>query len=309
MFLFFGHLNSSTQRQKRGKFSSGFTLIELLVVITIIGLMAVLSMPALKGFGQGNLINSVSRQLTDDINYARTRAISDRCNVYVVFVTTNIYWDWKNNILQTGLNEARSFLPAIEQARFLNQSWTMWTNLVQQQYTAYAIYADRTVGDQPSQKNPRYLSEWKSLPDGVMFHPYKLTNAYSLSDWMQMKTNHTSGANIEAPLVQMTFRFPTAKGPELQFPCIAFNHRGELSFPYLPLGSTTPTYASVPVEYNYETLPLIKATAFYFTTVEPVLEYNDNSITPPTALYNDPLMRVRIDGKTGKVTIPKNEFQ
>ena len=54
-----------------GNLKEAFTLIEILVVVTIIGLISALSLPALKGFGQGNLVNTVSRQLIDDINYAR----------------------------------------------------------------------------------------------------------------------------------------------------------------------------------------------------------------------------------------------
>ena len=79
MFCLGEHNKNLDSRNERSL--PGFTLIEILVVVTIIGLMAALSMPALKGFGQGNLVNSVIRQLTDDINYARARAVSDRCNV------------------------------------------------------------------------------------------------------------------------------------------------------------------------------------------------------------------------------------
>jgi hypothetical protein len=38
----------------------------------------------------GNLVNNVVGSSTDDISLARSRAISDRCTVYVLFVSTNI---------------------------------------------------------------------------------------------------------------------------------------------------------------------------------------------------------------------------
>ena len=294
--------NRQTVRMKDNE--GGFTLIELLVVFTIIGLIAALSMPALKGFGQGNLVNNVVRQLTDDISLARSRAISDRCTVYVLFVSTNIYWE--RNQFQTRLNQVAMELPAIERQRFIQNSRQLWTNLAQQQYTAYAVYASRTVGDQPSQQKPRYLTEWKSLPDGVMFHPYKLTNNITKNYWMDEKTRQrTAGFTnwIEMPLLQMNCHFPNAKGPEMSLPCIAFNHKGELVFPWLEPGSEKPELLSLPSWCDYEVLPIVKASGFYETPGTLV------EITPLAALDKPPLMRIRIDGKTGKVTALQDELR
>ena len=294
--------NRQTVRMKDNE--CGFTLIELLVVFTIIGLIAALSMPALKGFGQGNLVNNVVRQLTDDISLARSRAISDRCTVYVLFVSTNIYWE--RNQFQARLNGAAMELPAIERQRFIQNSRQLWTNLAQQQYTAYAVYASRTVGDQPSQQKPRYLTEWKSLPDGVMFHPYKMTNNVTKNYWMDEKTRQrTAGFTnwIEAPLLQMNCHFPNAKGPEMSMPCIAFNHKGELVFPWLEPGSEKPELLSLPSWCDYEVLPIVKASGFYETPGTLV------EITPLAALDKPPLMRIRIDGKTGKVTALQDELR
>lgn len=64
----------------------GFTLIEMLVVVGIIGILAAISLPAMKGIGQANLTAAANRQLLDDLSYARLRAISDRTTVYMVFV-------------------------------------------------------------------------------------------------------------------------------------------------------------------------------------------------------------------------------
>ncbi|MCK9314783.1 MAG: prepilin-type N-terminal cleavage/methylation domain-containing protein [Verrucomicrobia bacterium] len=296
--------NRQTVRMKGNE--GGFTLIELLVVFTIIGLIAALSMPALKGFGQGNLVNNVVRQLTDDISLARSRAISDRCTVYVLFVSTNIYWE--RNQFQARLNGAAMELPAIERQRFIQNSRQLWTNLAQQQYTAYAVYASRTVGDQPSQQKPRYLTEWKSLPDGVMFHPYKLTNNVIMDkdDWIkEMKRQRTAGFTnwIEAPLLQMNCHFPNAKGPEMSLPCIAFNHKGELVFPWLDPNAEKPDLLSLPSWCDYEVLPIVKASGFYETPGTLV------EITPLAALDKPPLMRIRIDGKTGKVTALQDELR
>ena len=294
--------NRQTVRMKGDE--GGFTLIELLVVFTIIGLIAALSMPALKGFGQGNLVNNVVRQLTDDISLARSRAISDRCTVYVLFVSTNIYWE--RNQFQTRLNGAAMMLPAIERQRFIQSSRQLWTNLAQQQYTAYAVYASRTVGDQPSQQKPRYLTEWKSLPDGVMFHPYKMTNNVTRDYWInEKKRQRPVGVTnwIETPLLQIKCRFPNAKGPEMSMPCIAFNHKGELVFPWLEPGSEKPELLSLPSSCDYEVLPIVKASGFYEAPGNLV------EITPLADLDKPPLMRIRIDGKTGKVTALQDELR
>ncbi len=294
--------NRQTVRMKGN--GGGFTLIELLVVFTIIGLIAALSMPALKGFGQGNLVNNVVRQLSDDISLARSRAISDRCTVYVLFVSTNIYWE--RNQFQTRLNDAAMALPAIERQRFIQNSRQLWTNLAQQQYTAYAVYAGRTVGDQPSQRKPRYLTEWKSLPDGVMFHPYKMTNNVTKDYWInEKKRQRPAGLTnwIETPLLHIKCRFPNAKGPEMSMPCIAFNHKGELVFPWLEPNAEKPELLSLPSSCDYEVLPIVKASGFYETPGTLV------EITPLAALDKPPLMRIRIDGKTGKVTALQDELR
>ena len=284
-----------------GNLKEAFTLIEILVVVTIIGLISALSLPALKGFGQGNLVNTVSRQLIDDINYARQKAISDRCNVYILFITTNIYLE--RNDFQSQLSLASMSIPTVERQSFLQKSRRMWTNLVQQQYTAYAIYADRTVGDQPSHKHARYLTEWKTLPEGVMFYPDKMATEASMSqiEWMQIKTNRFQ--RQEAPLMKMNFHFPDAMGPEMMFPYIGFNYLGELIFQWQEHNSVNASKMSVPMEYYYETIPLIKASGFYSQAVELV------EITPPVIEgTTEPLLQMKIDGKTGKVIPIKEEF-
>ena len=76
-----------------GRSPRAFTLIELLVVITIIGLLLGLGLPMIKGMNKSNSMIAADRQLLDDINYARQRAIGDHTSVYMVFVPpTVINW-------------------------------------------------------------------------------------------------------------------------------------------------------------------------------------------------------------------------
>ena len=135
-----------------------FTLIELLVVITIIGLLLTVGLPGLRDFGKSNATMSAGRQMLDDIAFARSRAISGRMNVYMVFIPTNIVW-------------GNFSLPPLS-----TNEVALATNSFGGQYTSYAFFATRNIGDQPGRSNPRYLTTWKDAAAGhvhrrVQIHP------------------------------------------------------------------------------------------------------------------------------------------
>src|SRR5688572_16235071 len=75
---------------RSGRGHLAFTLIEMLLVITIIAIMAGLGLPHLKGWGDANTMTAATRQLTDDLAFARLKAISTRSPVYVVFVSPKV---------------------------------------------------------------------------------------------------------------------------------------------------------------------------------------------------------------------------
>jgi prepilin-type N-terminal cleavage/methylation domain-containing protein len=170
--------------------SRGFTLLELLIVLVIIGLLAALILPNLKGMRQSNTMASASRQLLDDLALARQRAIGSRSTVYVVFVPPA---DWQPaatvNKLKT--NEQEQLLTG--------------------QFTSYALFTRRQVGDQPGQEHPRFLTGLKSLPDGIFIQ----TNKFDRSD-----PNRFDFTN--------NLPFPSINSADLQLPYIAFDFQGKL---------------------------------------------------------------------------------
>ena len=184
---------------------AAFTLVELLVVIAIIGLLATIGLPALKGFGKGTGMAGAQRQLLQDLGLARLSAINGRTTVYIVFVPTNIL--------------DRLLMPATP-ANTLRQL----TNLLSGQYTAYALLTKRSAGDQPGQGSPRYISEWRRLPPGILFPPVKfdqaaLNNDPSLAFYpVVYKTAFLTNA----------LPFPTGKSPLWPLPYVAFNSKGQL---------------------------------------------------------------------------------
>ncbi|TMP95931.1 MAG: prepilin-type N-terminal cleavage/methylation domain-containing protein [Verrucomicrobia bacterium] len=186
---------------------TAFTLVELLVVIAIIGILATIGLPALKGFGKGTGMAGAERQLLQDLGLARLAAINGRTSVYMVFVPTNVHallWP----------------TPITNDAKILKQL----TNLVTGQYTTYALVTRRTVGDQPGRETPRYISEWKSLPQGILIATNKFDQVALSSDPSLVSFL----LDYKRALPANEFPFPNGKSPKWPLPYIAFNSQGQL---------------------------------------------------------------------------------
>ncbi len=197
---------------------SAFTLLELLVVISILGILAALSVPALKNLGKSNVQVSASRQMLDDIARARQLAISQHTTVYMVFVPTNFFSANLMNVLGTSAN----FQTSADQAAALAAA----TNLVDKQLTGYTFVSLRSVGDQPGQGVARYIGEWKSLPDGTYIAPQKFVWSGLPVQIPQWQNQY--GRPAITNFTRFAVPFPTENSPLAYLPCLAFDYQGRL---------------------------------------------------------------------------------
>jgi type II secretory pathway pseudopilin PulG len=217
----------------------------LLVVIAIMGILAAIGLPAIRGMSKSNAMAAADRQLLDDLAYARQLALSDHTTVYMVFVPSNIvntaiYRNVTNNDPVAAAN----------------------LTLYRGQFTSYAMMSLRSVGDQPGQSNPRYLTDWRSLPNTVFIPPQKY-GPYNTNDQDYRRafaftfdpTNSgaypaTDLSTVQGSLGQSAFPFPfvTNNAVFAHLPYIGFDYQGRLvsqKDEYIPLA-----HGSVLIQQN-----------------------------------------------------------
>jgi prepilin-type N-terminal cleavage/methylation domain-containing protein len=265
-----------------------FTLLELMVVIAIIGFIAALALPRVAGFGKANSMITATRQLLDDVALARQRAMVNRSTVYMVFLPPQ-FW---NDPYYSG-----------------NMSGQQVTNLMEHQYTAYALISLATVGDQPGQHHPQYVTDWRVLPNGVFIAPWQFTltnNNGNITVSNIVTTNTLNGTTNWGSIFPWTW-------VNVPFPSLySTNFNGTGTYMYLPAIGFTPqgSMTTPPDRRQYEYIALARGSIFYPTDTNGVPLFEPpllSEVPPNNDIYNPNL--IQIDLLTARGTLMQNQFQ
>jgi prepilin-type N-terminal cleavage/methylation domain-containing protein len=280
---------------KSAPHNSAFTLVEMLVVISIVGILAAIAMPTIANFRKADSMLAATRQMQDDVERARMLAISQRTKVYMIFCPAN-FWN----------DPAYNALPQTEKDKA--------AKLYDKQLAAYTFVTLRSVGNQPGQVNPRYLSEWRTLPQGAIIPLFKFTPrsqpATVVTDppWpaTPTKTFPVKGFDVTTDIP-----FPSPDAPPstivgkkyVALPYIAFDHLGQL----LP---TVAQALAGQAQGEHEYIPLAKG------NVNPALDPNKiPQQLPPTVTEQPPgnstnaFTLIHIEPLTGRARLEKQELQ
>ncbi|HYG23730.1 MAG TPA: prepilin-type N-terminal cleavage/methylation domain-containing protein [Verrucomicrobiae bacterium] len=265
---------------------AGFSLIELLVVIAIIGILAAIVAPSLQTFRKGDAMAAATSQLLGGAARARQMALTQRTDVYMVFLPTNF----------VGLITEPHWLALDDQQRIA------LTNLVDRQLTGFTFVSFRSAGDQPGQGRPYYHGAWEQLPDGVFILPEKfryrseVPQFFTISDPAKGEDYRIYGfERVEVP-------FPTATAPSIFLPCIGFDHQGRL--------------ITRPQNEEAELIPLAAGSVAYprdpKTKQLVILGPNENQVSVQEQPPNNSRIGyhvVRIDWLTGRGHLERREIQ
>jgi hypothetical protein len=256
-----------------------------------------------------NPLAAASRQLLDDLSYARHRALADHTTVYVVFMPAEANLDitpttsqWGNPIppnSQGGIN-------SIVKQRMLKA-----------QYNGYALYERRQIGDQPGQKRAHWLTNWRTLPKGTFIAPQKFggnTVAPAQSklvnyvapdkswrfDFMTFYYGNSMDPNADDGPFYTDPENPNHAASYTRLPFIAFDYRGSLMRPW-------ESWKGPMLTNNNADCVIPLTQGIVNTLTNGPVTYVEN---PPNGWTNIPGYNlVVIDGPTGRARIERAQVQ
>jgi type II secretory pathway pseudopilin PulG len=186
------------------------------MVIAIMGILAAIALPTIRGMKPNSKV-AATRQLFDAVGRARQLALSQRTTVYMVFLSTNFWTD-----------------PSYAYSSWTNSDQIAATGLLDKQLLSYAYVCLRSVGDQPGVHHPRYLSSWRTLPQGAYIPLEKFAPASSVPA-LRILTNGVLAYPVfgfnyttAVPFPSETTRPASAARPYIALPYIAFDGMGQL---------------------------------------------------------------------------------
>jgi prepilin-type N-terminal cleavage/methylation domain-containing protein len=138
------------------KFSRAFTLIEMVVVIALIGIMAAMIIPEMKGTFDDALLRSTGRDLVNVFNLASSRAVGFDRLYRVRFDTQTGHYAVE---CRTRDGTREDFVPLKDVAGAEGQ----WDSRI-----AVEI---RPADDTPSENNPGLGPAEQNVPDTISFYP------------------------------------------------------------------------------------------------------------------------------------------
>jgi type II secretory pathway pseudopilin PulG len=257
------------------------------MVIAIMGILAAIALPTLRGL-KPNAKVAATRQLLDAIGRARQLAISQRTSVYMVFVSTNF---WSDSLANS----------------WSANDWALATNLFDKQLTGYAYVCLRSVGDQPGVHTPRYLSSWRTLPQGAYISPAKFTPPTPLGNpppvVLKIMTNGVIAYQVYGFNYTTSVPFPA----ETNRP--ALGSRQYIPLPYIEFDGTGQLVSSL--SGQPELIPLTEGSVNYARDANTKVAIKAPSQVSERPLGNttDNYSLVSVDRLTGRARVERRKVQ